>query len=242
MRILILSDIHANLTALKAVLDTAKDYDTVWCLGDLVGYGPDPNECIEEVRPLPNLVCMLGNHDAAALGYIDLVAFNQEARQSATWVRSMLSRDSLRFLENLPEKRIYGQVTLVHGSPRNPVWEYLMDRYTVAVNFNSFTGNLCCVGHTHVPVAYTYRNGNTQIEWQVLKSGDIYTIDGRAILNPGSVGQPRDRDPRAAYAIYDTEALTWEAKRVAYDIASVQERIEKAGLPMRNAMRLSEGW
>jgi predicted phosphodiesterase len=124
MRVLVLSDIHANITALQSVIDDAGTIDGVWCLGDLVGYGPDPNECIELIRSIPNSICLLGNHDAAALGQIDLESFNREARVSANWMMTNLNQDSLEFLSELPDKLIIGEVTLSHGSPRNPVWEY----------------------------------------------------------------------------------------------------------------------
>ena len=138
MRILIISDIHANLTAFQAVVQDAGKVDAVWCLGDLVGYGPDPNECISLLRTLPELTCLVGNHDAAALGDIDLAAFNRDASLSSQWTRTALSSENLAFLGKLPDKLVIEQVTLAHGSPRNPVWEYLLDTITAASNFEFF--------------------------------------------------------------------------------------------------------
>ena len=242
MRVLVISDIHGNLPALEAVLQDSGPIDAAWCLGDLVGYGPNPNECIERVRSLPNSICVLGNHDAAALGQIDLQTFNREARFSARWTQDHLTPDSLEFLRNLNELVEFGDVTLTHGSPRNPVWEYLLDTNTATVNFEYFNTQICMVGHTHLPITYYEMNGNHVTEWKILKVGEPTKITGRAIINPGSVGQPRDHDPRAAYGIYDTVEKIWEGRRLGYDVGEVQKQIYAAGLPSRHAIRLGEGW
>lgn len=242
MKILVISDVHANLTALEAVLDRTGEMEAVWCLGDLVGYGPDPNECIQRIQSIPHIVCLLGNHDAAVLGEIDLESFNMEARQSAQWVKKTILPENLEYLSKLNEITTVKEVTLAHGSPRNPVWEYLLDTYSAASNFDHFSTRLCFVGHTHLPIAYQLQNGSKIADWKLLKDGDILELTERAIINPGSVGQPRDHDPRAAYAIYDDDTNTWEAHRVEYDIKSVQKRITTAGLPRRHAMRLADGW
>lgn len=242
MRILVISDIHANLTALEAVLANAGDFEAAWCLGDLVGYGPDPNECVRLVRQLPNLKCILGNHDAAALQQIDSDTFNPEARMAILWTQSVLTEASRAFLNDLPEQIVTGSVTLVHGSPRHPVWEYLLDTRTATINFDYFQTPYCFVGHTHLPVMY-YLDENhpaAQLSLPGLKSQ--VQLNSRAILNPGSVGQPRDSDPRAAYAIFEPETATWSYRRVAYDIPAVQARMSAAGLPERHIRRLSAGW
>ena len=242
MQELILSDIHANFTALEAVLASAEGYEAVWCLGDLVGYGPDPNECIERVRNLPDLSCIIGNHDAAVLNQIDVDSFNPEARSAIVWTRRALSESSLTFLRNLPERVVTHDVTLAHGSPRHPVWEYLLDTHTAALNFNYFETNLCFVGHTHLPVIYTFDNNNHQAQLAIPEPNRTVSLTFRAIVNPGSVGQPRDRDPRAAYAIYDTESHAWNYRRIPYDIQAVQGRMVAAGLPERHIQRLTSGW
>jgi diadenosine tetraphosphatase ApaH/serine/threonine PP2A family protein phosphatase len=244
MRILVISDIHANYTALEAVLNDVSAIDEVWCLGDLVGYGPDPNECINRLKNMSNLSCVVGNHDAALLGQIDINTFNRDARLSNEWTKSVITPQNLEFLHSLPEKIIKESATLVHGSPRNPTWEYLMDLYTATINFNHFSTPYCFVGHTHLPISFLMKeDDNTQkISWELV-SGDTNIILGnRMLINPGSVGQPRDQDARAAYAIFNTETSIWEAHRVAYDIASVQQRIYTNGLPERHALRLDDGW
>lgn len=242
MHILIISDIHANLTALEAVLADAGEYDAVWCLGDLVGYGPDPNECIDRVRNLPELVCMLGNHDAAALGQIDVDTFNVEARQALKWTQDILTGSSTAFLQSLPERTVIDLVTLVHGSPRQPVWEYLLDTRTATLNFGYFETPYCFVGHTHLPVLYYLPDESRVAKLIVPEPTMDLTLAPRAILNPGSVGQPRDRDPQASYALYDSDLNMWEYRRIPYDIPAVQARMAAAGLPERHIQRLTAGW
>ena len=242
MKTLLISDIHANLTALEAVLADAGPVEAVWCLGDLVGYGPDPNECVERVAGLPNLRCVMGNHDAAALRQIEVDAFNPEARAALLWTQERLSAANLAFLESLPEMTEVDQITLVHGSPRQPVWEYLLDTRTATINFDYFETLYCFVGHTHLPVIYYLPDDQRMAHLIVPENTTQVSLAPRAIINPGSVGQPRDRDPRAAYALLDMEDYTWEWHRVAYDIPSVQERMHQAKLPERHIVRLAAGW
>ncbi|UYN88656.1 MAG: metallophosphoesterase family protein [Anaerolineales bacterium] len=240
MRTLVISDIHANLTALEAVLADAGTVDAVWCLGDVVGYGPDPNECIARLAALPNLVCLQGNHDAAAIGQLPLESFNAEARTSVEWLRDMLTPESLAFLQNLQPMRVEEGVTLAHASPRQPVLEYLLDSYSALENFSYFETPFCFVGHTHVPVLFIKHGAG--INLQIPPAGTTLELHDRCIANPGSVGQPRDRDPRAAYAIFDPQYASWHYTRVEYDIPLVQTRMLAARLPERHASRLSGGW
>lgn len=242
MRVLVISDIHANLSALDAVIADACEFDAVWCLGDLVGYGPEPNECVERIRSLPNLVCLLGNHDAAALGQIDTEVFNAEAKLSVQWMQTHLLPANMDFLRTLPERVENDFVTLAHGSPRNPVWEYILDGRVARKNFDSFKSPYCLVGHTHLPVMYHLDSESGTVRMGIPEMIGTIELSPRAILNPGSVGQPRDRDNRAAYAIFDLDQQTWTAHRVAYDIIRVQRLILEFGLPPRHAIRLSEGW
>lgn len=240
MRVLVFSDIHSNLTALEAVLAAAGNVDAYWCLGDLVGYGPDPNECIALVRNLPNLVCVRGNHDAATLGEVDQNTFNHEASLAITWTKRNLNAESQEFLLSLPERMLMDDITLVHGSPRNPVWDYIMDAMTAERMFQFFDTRICLVGHTHVPAIWKESESESPrglvLDYQKTK------ILTKSILNPGSVGQPRDHDPRAAFAIFDPQESLWELRRVPYKISEVQSRIKKSGLPWRHALRLAEGW
>ncbi len=243
MRILVISDIHANYTALEAVLKDAGSVDGTWCLGDLVGYGPDPNMVVEEIRLLPNLTCMLGNHDVAILGRMELAAFNGDARRSLTWTSNVLTADNMDFLRSLPHTTgVRGDVTLAHGSPRDPVWEYVLNTLSARLNFEHFTTPFCFVGHSHIQSMFQLDEDKDRVSMALAKVGRPIPLKPRVIVNPGSVGQPRDRDPRAAYAIFDPESATWEARRAEYDIASVQERVRQAGLPEKHAVRLAEGW
>jgi predicted phosphodiesterase len=242
MKILIISDIHANLTALEAVLNDAGTFDAVWCLGDLVGYGPDPNECVERVSSLPNLACVIGNHDAAALRRIEVDSFNPEARSAILWTQQKLTAPNVAFLENLPETQTFELFTLVHGSPRQPVWEYLLDTRTATVNFDHFDTPYCLVGHTHLPMMYYLSEDLLSARLIISEDTTQLALAPRAILNPGSVGQPRDRDPRAAYAILDISENSWEWRRIAYDVIAVQARMRSANLPERHIHRLSAGW
>lgn len=242
MRVLVFSDIHGNLPALQAVLLAAGPVDQIWCLGDIVGYGPYPNECIQLLRGLPNLTCLLGNHDAAVAGLIPLHTFNLDAKMSVQWTRSSLTSANKAWLEALPEVQVMGQFTLAHGSPRNPIWEYLLDPGTASINFEYFDTDFCLVGHTHMPIQYTFTSPHRPARWIIPAQDQDLKLKPRAILNPGSIGQPRDHDPRSAYAMLDTDDLTWRPCRTTYNIQGVQEKILAANLPERHAIRLSEGW
>jgi predicted phosphodiesterase len=242
-KVLVISDVHANKPALEAVLADAGKVDEVWCLGDIVGYGPDPNECIERIQSLPGLTCMMGNHDYAAIGDMALETFNVDAKKALIWQRGMLTDANKKFLRTfLEEPKVCRSVTLVHGSPRDSIWEYIMNTLVARVNMDFFETPWCMVGHSHFQALFQYHAETDELTIEVPRPGEKYELKERAILNPGSVGQPRDRDPRAAYAIFDPEANIWEPHRVEYDIKSVQKRILDAGLPPRHAERLSGGW
>ena len=241
MRVLIISDIHANLAAFETVLaDAQGKWDIIWCLGDLIGYGPDPNECVALLRE-QNHISLSGNHDWAVLGKLDIQNFNREAQIAIQWTRSAISTDTHDYLEGLPPVRLESPFTLAHASPRQPVWEYILDPYTAAINFEYFDMPYCLVGHTHVPVIFeentanhvTFHKPNYETAW-VLQ-------ENRLIINPGSVGQPRDSDPRAAYALLDTDQHTWQFKRVEYPVAVTQEKMRQYGIPTRLIKRLELG-
>jgi diadenosine tetraphosphatase ApaH/serine/threonine PP2A family protein phosphatase len=242
MRILVISDIHGNLPALETVLAEAGPIDQVWCLGDLIGYGPYPNEVVDRIRTLPGLLCLVGNHDKAGLGQIGLEAFNHEAREALEWTQGCLSESSRAFLSSLPEKLTEGDFTLAHGSPRRPVWEYLLDTERARASFGFFGTPYCLVGHSHVALAFRLSAEGRCVLHLPPQGSSLGLGEERMILNPGSVGQPRDQDPRASYALLDTDKKLWEWHRVVYDVKRVQEQMRSVGLPARLALRLTEGW
>jgi predicted phosphodiesterase len=242
MRILLISDIHANLVALDTVLAQAAPFDRIWCLGDVVGYGPEPNDCINRLRSF-DLLCLAGNHDWAALGKLDLEEFNPDARRAAIWTQEQLTVESLEWLGALPERvpTQAAQFTLVHGSPRYPIWEYVLTPVVARTNFDFFDTPICLMGHTHVPVVYRDQGWTATAE-QLVETEPLDLSQDRMMINPGSVGQPRDGDSRAAYALLDLDALTLTHYRVQYDIAATQARMEQLNLPPRLITRLSYGW
>lgn len=243
MRVLIISDIHANYTAFDTVLKDAQGkWDYVWCLGDVVGYGPDPNECVDRLRELPHL-CLAGNHDWAALDRLDIRTFNADARRAVDWTRETLTPDNTRWLEALPTTFVIGDYTLVHASPYEPIWQYILEPSVAAFNFMYFETPYCFVGHTHHPVIYQLRNEKGDTDAIKPSYGQPRQLNGRRqIINPGSVGQPRDADPRAAYAILDFERNVFEHRRIPYDISDVQKRMRANDMPERLIARLEHGW
>jgi len=242
MSVLVISDIHSNLAALQAVLEAAGDVDAVWCLGDLIGYGPNPNECVELIQEQPNLVCLLGNHDAASIGTLNVATFNREARLAVEWTQSVLSTKNAEFLLDRPQVEVIGNVTLAHGSPREPIYEYILDVRSADENFDYFDNDFCFIGHSHLPLLFTKNSVENKTSLTFPQLNQVIQLKPRAIVNPGSVGQPRDRDRRAAFAIYDPEAHTWVHRRVEYDILSTQEDMRTANLPDRHIERLNGGW
>lgn len=244
MRCLILSDIHSNLEAFKAVVDDAGPVDQVWCLGDVVGYGPDPNACVELLRSLPHC-CVAGNHDWATLGKLDLDDFNPDARDANLWNRQQLTPDNLAYLQALPEVLVKGEFTLAHGSPRHPIWEYIIYTSTARTNFSHFDTRYCLVGHTHTPVIFRLRNNQGKESCDVIPptlNTPQQLGQERLIVNPGSVGQPRDGNPAASYVILDLADLTLEYRRVAYPLEETQAKMMEHNLPLRLVLRLGYGW
>ena len=247
MRALILSDIHSNLQAFDAVLADAEDhggFEVVWFLGDLVGYGGDPGPCIERLRLLPH-VAIAGNHDHAVTGKLNPDLFNGAARAAALWTAQQLTDEERDYLIGLPEVREDGLFTHVHGSLRDPVMEYLISEPAALATFALLGTPFCLVGHSHYPLVWTERDGRVGVE--LLDPSEPLPLDRRrrVIVNPGSVGQPRDGDWRASYLLYDGAAGngdgTLEHRRVEYDIATAQTRILQAGLPESLAIRLADG-
>ncbi len=244
MRYAILADIHSNLAALRAVLADLGERggaDELWCLGDVVGYGPDPRECISLLRSY-HLQAVAGNHDLGAVGRIPLDDFNPEAAAACRWNGAQLGPDEVAFLEALPLTLVRDSFTLVHGSPREPVWEYLLSVTSARANFERFETAYCLVGHSHVPLCFEMApEENGCFLRELSEEAPLRLSERRLIINPGGVGQPRDGDPRAAYAIYDTTAQVLHYCRIPYDIAQTQRRMVERGLPQRLAQRLSYG-
>lgn len=241
MRYLVISDVHANLAALEAVLAEAPAFDELWCLGDWVGYGPNPNECVERIQDFPHL-SLAGNHDWAALGQLDLNSFNADARTANAWTQSELTPAVREYLSGLPTHLEQNGFCLAHASPREPVWEYILDAHLAYANFAHFSIPICLVGHTHIPIVFVLDEERRRCETLLpLFPGPLALGSHRMILNPGSVGQPRDGDPRASYAMLDTEHMTWEFRRIAYPVEITQERMRARGLPPRLIERLAMG-
>ena len=240
MRIGIISDIHSNLEALRSVLADLKEksVDRLVCLGDVVGYGPQPNACVELVQDFAD-DAVLGNHDAGAIGKTPVQQFNPYARIAIQWTREVLTPENYRFLSELPMMVILDDGTFVHASPGHPEeWEYLTECHGAKPEFDAFRTHLCFIGHSHVPVAFCREKNRV---WRVRDQQLLIQEEIRYIINAGSVGQPRDGDPRACYGIYDTRTAQFEYFRVPYDITRTQMEMREAGLPDFLIRRLAVG-
>jgi diadenosine tetraphosphatase ApaH/serine/threonine PP2A family protein phosphatase len=240
-RVAVISDVHGNWHALEAVLEDVEreEPDELWCLGDLVGYGPRPNPCCAAVERRA-AICLAGNHDLGVLGEIDLEEFAGDAVVAARWTRGVLAEGSRAFVQSLRPLGEREGAQLFHASPRDPVWEYVLSADVARAAFELTSAPLVLVGHSHVPLAIT-------LEDDVLDGGhaeggtELALGPGRRLLNPGSVGQPRDGDPRAAWLLLDHEAGTASFRRVEYDVAATQAEIRERGLPDALAQRLAHG-
>ena len=253
MRIALIADIHSNLEALEAVLRDVESarggVDAWWCLGDIVGYGPDPEACLQRVRDL-EARCIAGNHDWGAVGKVALTEFNRAAAEACRWNGEHLGAGERAFLADLPLTVEVQGFTLAHGSPRDPIWEYLLSPEQAQDCLALLRTRHGLVGHSHLPLWFSLPDGGEAMPTgrQALTYGSLTEeaplrlASGRFILNPGSVGQPRDGDPRAAYAIYDGDTNSVTGYRVEYDIPKVQAKVVAAGLPATLAQRLSFGW
>ena len=240
MRVAVVSDLHANLVALDAVLADAGDVDAVWHLGDVVGYGPDPDGVVARLAEI-GATGVAGNHDRAATGALDIYWFNEDARAAIVWTRHRIAPVTTEWLAALPGTRTEAGIFLVHGSPRDPTWEYILTAAIARAGFEQLPTPLGLYGHTHLPMAWTL---------QASRIGNVFPDDApflavagpdRVLANPGSVGQPRDGDPRAGWLELDTDAGEIRWHRVAYDVAAVQAEMRAAGLPIRLIERLRVG-
>jgi len=239
MRYALVSDIHSNLEALEAVLEdiSAQAVDKLICLGDLVGYGANPNECVQRIRDLTSHV-VIGNHDSAVVGQTEVSNFNPHARRAVTWTADTIDPENARYLSRRPYTDRIDDLLLVHATPSEPAaWNYLLSAPAARAEFQSFTESICFIGHSHQPIFFSLDEvpRSRKDERLVCETGERY------IVNVGSVGQPRDGDPRSCYAIYDAGHRTVQLRRVAYDVKSAQRKILKAGLPPVLAARLSRG-
>ena len=242
MRALILSDIHSNLEALTTVMDDAVvrgGFDVVWCLGDLVGYGPDPGACVQLVRRY-DLLGVAGNHDLAAVWNRNADDFNYAAKAAIQWTADQLSDEETDFLANLPTVVTAQPFTLVHGSLRAPVDEYLLDQNSALATLKLMQTPFCLVGHSHL--SFICRENEGSPMFLQFTEDEVFPLgEERLIINPGGVGQPRDRDPRPSYAIYDSTAETIQRHRVTYRVEVTQEKMRKANLPEYLIERLNHG-
>ena len=245
MRALVLSDIHGNLLALDAVLEAEGDrYDELWCLGDVVGYGARPNECVDRVRGLAT-ICLAGNHDLAVLGKVDVDRFGADAARAARWTREILGSEQEAWLDGLEPTAEAGRVFLAHASPRDPVWEYVVDGPGAAIALaHAPDAQVVLVGHTHVPMSARALDDRVTGGQAPPGREEVLAPDVRLLANPGSVGQPRDGDSRAAYLVLDVDdgvPVRVEFRRVEYDAATAAREIIDAGLPPQFGDRLLFG-
>jgi len=242
VRAAVVSDIHGNLHALEAVLAAIEEDvpDEIWCLGDLVGYGPRPNRCCTIVAGRASL-SLVGNHDLGVLGRLDLAEFSHEAAESARWTAEVLEDEPRRYLESLEPSAVHANVGLYHGSPRDPVWEYVLSPEVALASLLQANEPIVMVGHSHVPLALAFGEG--RLDGGLAPAGTELELDPerRWLLNPGSVGQPRDGDPRAAYLLLDLAAHRASFRRAAYPVERTQAEIRERRLPEALADRLEHG-
>ena len=239
----VFSDVHGNYEAFKAVLEFFRrnGAEGFICCGDMVGYGPQPAECVREVMRLKNASVVLGNHDAALVGKLETRWFNSNAVAALNFARKELSGEELSYLSSLPETIRTGFFTLVHGSPRKPLTEYMLSETQFSENLGCWEISPCFVGHSHLPVYFRQSGGSAPETDFLMPMGKLLLSGLRYMLNPGSVGQPRDGNPRASCGLYDPGRGTFEIFRLEYDYASTQRLMKDAGLPQMLADRLACG-
>lgn len=241
MKYVVISDIHANLEAFEAARKEIDDIspDKILCLGDLVGYGASPNECVEAARKISELT-VAGNHDFGAVGRTDIAYFNMYAREAILWTAKALKEDNSKYLSGLPLTQVVGDgIRMVHATPRDPErWNYIFSHEQALEEFEAFEEQICFVGHSHQPLIYELMDSETLI----VNNEKVRVIEGRRyIVNVGSVGQPRDANPKAAICVYDVDRAEIAIRRIEYDVEAAKKRIIDAGLPAVLANRLSWG-
>jgi diadenosine tetraphosphatase ApaH/serine/threonine PP2A family protein phosphatase len=241
----IISDVHSNRPALEAVLEAVGegDIDQLWCLGDVVGYGADPDACSALIRERCD-VCLVGNHDLAVLGRLDISSFSDAAAAAVEWTRERVDAETLDFLGGLEPQGAREGVGLFHASPRDPIWEYVLSTDQADAGLDEQSERIGLIGHSHISLFFTRPDGRPASQTHGAQAGDGALLDlagGEWLINPGSVGQPRDGDSRAAWMELDTGEWTAQFHRVDYDIAAAAEAILAAGLPEPLAERLGAG-
>jgi diadenosine tetraphosphatase ApaH/serine/threonine PP2A family protein phosphatase len=245
LRVAVISDVHSNLPALEAVLGeiAAAELEEIWCLGDVVGYGSEPDACSELIRERCE-VCLAGNHDLAVLGELPIAAFSGAAAEAVRWTRAHASERTLEFLGELEPAGERAGIGLFHASPRDPVWEYVLSSEQADACFDVQPKRICLIGHSHIALCFSRPEGAQAGDVRGAPSGDgtlLELASGTWLLNPGSVGQPRDGDPRAAWMELDTAAQSARFHRVSYDLEKAAEAIVRAGLPKHLGDRLRAG-
>ena len=243
MRVAVVSDIHANRHAFEAVLTDLErtEADEIWCLGDLVGYGGEPNQCVELARDRANL-CLAGNHDLAVTGALGIDEFSRGAAISAKWTRTVIAEENLVFLKGLEPAGEDSGIGLYHGSPRDPVWEYVLTVPLAERCLDAAPQQIALIGHSHIALAFARAAVGERTLAASAEPGSYADLrEGQWLINPGSVGQPRDGDPRAAWLLLDTAERRAEWRRTEYDVAGAQQAIRAAGLPDSLAERLGYG-
>jgi predicted phosphodiesterase len=242
MKVAVISDIHSNRHALEATLEAvaASDAAEVWCLGDLVGYGADPDACVELAREHA-AVCLAGNHDMAVTGELPLDEFSRGAGIAAEWTREVIRPENLDFLESLRPEGREGQIGLYHASPRDPVWEYVLSTLLAELCLDAQQTRIGLIGHSHVALSFSRSEGETASGEPRRAGAELDLGDGEWLINPGSVGQPRDGDPRAAWLLLDLDGMRASYRREDYDVAGAAAAIRAARLPDSLAERLEYG-
>jgi diadenosine tetraphosphatase ApaH/serine/threonine PP2A family protein phosphatase len=243
VRVAAITDIHANLPALEAVLAEieAAGVEEIWCLGDVLGYGVEPDACADLVRERCD-VCLVGNHDLAVLGGLDISSFSEAAAVAVEWTRDHIGERALEFLRELEPSGERAGIGLFHASPRDPVWEYVLSGEQASAGMDASPQRIGLIGHSHVALFFNRAEGDHEARGTQASDGALLNLgSGDWLVNPGSVGQPRDGDPRAAWLELDSEAETACFHRVAYEIERAAAPIAAAGLPNRLADRLYTG-
>ena len=242
MKVAVISDIHANRHAFEATLDAvaASDASELWCLGDLVGYGAEPDACVELAREHV-AVCLAGNHDMAVTGEISMREFSTGASVAAQWTREVIAPENLAFLATLSPRGEESSIGLYHASPRDPVWEYVLSSLLAELCLDAQQQRICLIGHSHVALSFVRREGQLATGEPRREGAQIDVQDGEWLLNPGSVGQPRDGDPRAAWLLLDLDSMSASYHRADYDVAGAAAAIRAARLPDSLAERLEYG-